>query len=125
VAIRALRAYQPGDLPRDLIAGLTLWAVFAAQGLAYSRLAHATPAAGLATGVAGALIYTLLGSSRRISIGPAGGIAAIVGSAVAGAPAGRLGLWLLLLMVAGVQLVAGLLRISFLTRLFPTPVFVG
>lgn len=119
--------YRSANLPGDLIAGLTLWAVFAAQGLAYSRLAHATPAAGLATGVAGALAYALLGSSLRISIGPAGGIAAIVGTAMVGVGAGRLELHLLLLalMVAVVQLAAGLARISFLTRLFPTPVFVG
>jgi sulfate permease, SulP family len=118
---------RAANLPGDLIAGLTLWAIFAAQGLAYSRLAHATPAAGLATGVAGAFLYAALGSSLRISIGPAGGIAAIVGSVMAAAPHGRLGLWLALLalMVAAVQLLAGLARISFLSRLFPTPVFVG
>src|SRR6187551_3025968 len=75
------------DLPGDLFAGLTLWAVFAAQALAYARLAHATPTAGLVTAIAGAGLYTAFGGSRRISIGPAGGIAAMVGTAVTGASA--------------------------------------
>jgi SulP family sulfate permease len=121
------RRYPIAYLAPDVIAGLTLWAVFAAQALAYSRLAHASATAGLVTAIAGALVYTLLGSSRRISIGPAGGIAAIVGAAVAGVPAEQLGpaLALLTLMTGGFLCLGGLLRLSFVTRLFPTPVFVG
>jgi sulfate permease, SulP family len=119
--------YDRRDLPGDLFAGLTLWAVFAAQALAYSRLAHSTPTAGLMTAVAGAAIYSALGSSRRVSIGPAGGIAAMVGAAVVGIPAHALGASLaaLTLLAAGFLLAAGLARISFLPRLFPVPVFVG
>jgi MFS superfamily sulfate permease-like transporter len=119
--------YSASDFPGDLFAGLTLWAVFAAQALAYSRLAHATPVAGLVTAVAGALIYAALGSSRRISIGPAGGICAIVGASVASVPPERLAesLAALTVMTAGFLFIAGLLRVSFLQRLFPTPVFVG
>ena len=119
--------YQASNLAGDLIAGVTLWAVFAAQALAYARLAHATAAAGLVTAIAGAGIYSLLGSSRRISIGPAGGIAAMVGAAVVSIPAARLpaSLMVLTLLVAGFLFVAGIARISFLQRLFPAPVFVG
>src|SRR5262245_7581846 len=79
------RAAATGAL-QNLVAGITLWAVFSSQALAYSRLAHATPVAGLATAVAGALIYAALGSSWRISIGPAGGICAIIGATVANVP---------------------------------------
>ncbi len=112
---------------RDAIAGLTLWAVFAAHSLAYSQLAHATVSAGLATAIAGALIYAALGTSRHTSMGPAGGIAAIVGAGVAGVPAATLdsSLAALTLMTGGILVVAGLARISFLPRLFPVPVFVG
>lgn len=112
---------------RDAIAGLTLWAVFAAHALAYSRLAHATVAAGLVTAIAGALVYAALGSSRRTSIGPAGGIAAIVGAGVAGVPAAQLesSLAALTLMTGLILILAGIARISFLPRLFPVPVFVG
>jgi MFS superfamily sulfate permease-like transporter len=121
------RRYDRRDLPGDLFAGLTLWAVFAAQALAYARLAHATPTAGLVTAIAGAGLYTALGSSRRISIGPAGGIAAMVGAAVAGTAAAKVphAVAAVTLMAAGLLLGAGLARISFLTRLFPAPVFVG
>lgn len=112
---------------RDAIAGLTLWAVFAAHALAYSRLAHATVAAGLVTAVAGALIYAALGSSRRTSIGPAGGIAAIVGAGVASVPSAQLAssLAALTMMTGALLVIAGIARISFLPRLFPVPVFVG
>jgi len=111
----------------DVIAGVTLWAVFAAQALAYARLAHATSAAGLVTAIAGAAVYSVLGSSRRISIGPAGGIAAMVGAAVVAIPTAKLAssLAVLTLLAAGFLFAAGIARISFLTRLFPTPVFVG
>ena len=63
---RSVRSELRKDLAGDLFAGLTLWAVFAAQALAYARLAHATPTAGLVTAIAGAGLYTALGSSRRI-----------------------------------------------------------
>ena len=114
-------------LSGDLIAGLTLWAVFAAQALAYARLAHATATAGLVTAIAGALMYALLGSSKRISIGPAGGIAAIVGAAVANVPAQHLtaSLAILTLATGAFLCLAGLCGIAFIQRLFPTPVFVG
>ncbi len=111
----------------DLFAGFTLWAVFSAQAIAYSRLAHATPVAGLVTAMAGALLYSALGSSQRASIGPAGGIAAIVGWAVAGFEAENLvsAISALTLMTAAFLVLAGLARVSFLQRLFPKPVFVG
>jgi len=119
--------YDGRNLPGDLFAGLTLWAVFAAQALAYARLAHASPTAGLVTAIAGAALYTALGSSRRVSIGPAGGIAAIVGAAMVGVPAGALpaSIAAVTLMASALLLPAGLARISFLARLFPTTVFVG
>jgi MFS superfamily sulfate permease-like transporter len=112
---------------RDVIAGLTLWAVFAAHALAYSQLAHATIAAGLMTAIIGALVYAALGSSRRTSIGPAGGIAAIVGAGVASVPAAQLesSIAALTLMTGAFLVVAGIAKISFLPRLFPVPVFVG
>src|SRR5262245_60352071 len=117
--------YPVTALPGDLFAGFTLWAVFASQALAYSRLARATPVAGLVTAVAGAAIYALLGSSRRCSIGPAGAIAAIVGTAVASAGQVAPALAALTILVAAILFAAGLARISFLPRLFPAPVFVG
>lgn len=121
------RRYQLGWLTGDLLAGVTLWAVFAAQALAYSRLAHATVSAGLVTAIAGALIYAFAGTSIRISIGPAGGIAAIVGTAVASVPAEQLptALAVLTLLTGAILVVAGVLRATFLQRLFPAPVFVG
>lgn len=111
----------------DLFAGLTLWAVFAAQALAYSRIAHATPAAGLMTAVCGALLYALLGSSLRASMGPAGGVCAIIGASVANGPVETLAqrIAALTLLSAVFLFAAGLARISFLQRLFPVPVFVG
>lgn len=111
----------------DVIAGLTLWAVFAAQAIAYARLARATAVAGLVTAIAGALVYAALGSSRRTSIGPAGAIAAIVGAALAKVPPEHVAASMaaLTLSSAAVLFVAGLARIAFLQRLFPVPVFVG
>ncbi|UJR82472.1 SulP family inorganic anion transporter [Sandaracinus amylolyticus] len=111
----------------DFFAGMTLWAVYAAHALAYSRLAHATPAAGIATAIAGAIVFTLLSSSRHVSIGPAGGIAAIVGSSVASVPQAELAASLAILtaLVTVFLLLAGLAKITFLQRLFPIPVFVG
>jgi MFS superfamily sulfate permease-like transporter len=124
---RGRRRYSFTDLPADFFAGVTLWAVFSAQALAYSRLAHATPVAGLSTAIAGALVYSLLGSSRRISIGPAGGICAIVGASVANVPAHLVpaSIAALTLMAALFLCTLGLLRVTFLQRLFPEPVFVG
>src|SRR5215471_18346755 len=62
-----------------------------------------------------------------MSIGPAGGIAAIVGTSVAKIPAQHLvpALSALTLMTGACLMIGRLLRISFLQRLFPTPVFVG
>ncbi|NVB84314.1 MAG: SulP family inorganic anion transporter [Kofleriaceae bacterium] len=112
---------------RDLTPGLTLWAVLVAQSLACARLAHATATAAIVTATAGWLMYALLGSSRRISIGPAIAVAAIVGAAVAGVRPEHLGASLAILTLAtGAFLcIAGLVGISVIQRLVPAPVLVG
>lgn len=63
-AIRSWRRHGRGDL----VAGVAVAAYLIPQCLAYARLAGLQPAAGLWTALPALLVYSLLGSSRLLSV---------------------------------------------------------
>ncbi|KAJ0091180.1 hypothetical protein Patl1_13209 [Pistacia atlantica] len=54
----------------DLIAGLTIASLAIPQGISYAKLANLPPVIGLYSSFVPPLIYSVLGSSRHIGIGP-------------------------------------------------------
>ena len=95
------------------------------------RLAELEPVTGLWAALPALLVYAIFGTSSRLSVGPESASALLVGSAVATVGAG-LGASertevaaALALAVAGIALVAWLLRLGFLADLLSKPVLVG
>ena len=124
-----VRSYRGGTLRRDLLAGATVAALAVPAALAYSEIAGLSPVIGLYSLLLPAVAYTLLGSSRQLSIGPDGAISALVGAAViplVADPEQRASLAALLaLLVGGVFFGAWLARLGWIADYFSRPVLIG
>ena len=124
-----IRSYRAGTLRRDLLAGATVAALAVPAALAYSEIAGLSPVIGLYSLLLPAVAYTLLGSSRQLSIGPDGAISALVGAAViplVADPEQRASLAALLaLLVGGAFLGAWLARLGWIADYFSRPVLIG
>ena len=121
--------YQRAWLGRDLVAGLTVWAVAVPQALAYGELAGLSPVTGLYTAAGALLLYPLFGSSRYAHAGPESAIAIVTAAAISGLAAGSPDAAalaaLLALVTAGFLIAGALLRLDVVARLLSTPVLVG
>ncbi|RLM54600.1 putative sulfate transporter 3.4 [Panicum miliaceum] len=85
-------AYSPRLLRSDLVAGLTIASlaipqaptntgrVLAVQGISYAKLANLPPIIGLYSSFVPPLIYSLLGSSRDLAVGPVSIASLVMGS---------------------------------------------
>ena len=125
-----LTHYRRKWLPRDLLAGLAVWAILVPQGLAYGELAGLSPVAGLYTALGALLLYALVGSSRYLHVGPESSVAivtaAYLGTLVAEAPGRAADLAALLALVsAGFLVLGAVLRLGVVARLLSTPVLAG
>ncbi|XP_031498917.1 sulfate transporter 1.2-like [Nymphaea colorata] len=74
------RQYTYKKFIGDLIAGLTIASLAIPQDIGYSKLAHLPPQYGLYSSFVPPLIYSILGSSRDIAIGPVAVISLLLGS---------------------------------------------
>ena len=86
--IAALRNYRRREFSHDFFAGLMVGIIAVPQAIAYAFLAGLPPQAGLYASVVPPLLYAVLGSVPRLSVGPVAVIAIMVAEAVrAHAPA--------------------------------------
>ena len=125
-----LRHYQRAWLRGDLIAGVTVAAYLVPQVMAYATVAGLDPVVGLWAALPALVVYPLLGSSRSLSMGPEATTALMtaiaIGPLAAGNPARYAALAATLaLLVAGMSLLAWLLRLGFVADLLSRPVLVG
>ncbi|KAF8082238.1 hypothetical protein N665_0841s0005 [Sinapis alba] len=74
------RDYKLTMFKNDLMAGLTLASLCIPQSIGYATLAKLDPQYGLYTSVVPPLIYTLMGTSREIAIGPVAVVSLLVSS---------------------------------------------
>src|SRR4249919_2636672 len=84
----SLQGYQRPWLARDLIAGLTVWAVLVPEALAYASIAGVPPVVGLYAAPPALILYAAIGSSRHLIVGPMSATAALSASSVATVVAG-------------------------------------
>ena len=125
-----IRPYQRKWLPQDLVAGATLAAVAIPEGLGYAKIAGMPAETGLYTCLLPVLAFALFASTRRLVIGADSATAAISASAVAllaaGDPARFFSLSCLLAIMSGILLlVAGRLRLGFLSDFMSRSVLAG
>jgi high affinity sulfate transporter 1 len=125
-----LPRYERSWLRGDIMAGLAVWAMMVPQALAYAGIAGVPPIYGLYCVPLAMATYAFFGTSRTLSVGPESAIAIIsavtVGGIVAQDPVEFLVLTsLLALVVGGLFLVFGLLRLGWAANFLSKPVLQG
>jgi high affinity sulfate transporter 1 len=129
-AFTTVRPYNRSWLRRDLIAGVTVWAVLVPEALAYASIAGVSPVVGLYAAPGALILYAAFGSSRQLIVGPMSATAALSAAAVAThATAGttQFAQWTAALAIAtGIAAaLAGLARLGFLANFISEPVLKG
>ncbi|HEY3222943.1 MAG TPA: sulfate permease [Pseudolabrys sp.] len=127
---RWLAEYRPVWLSSDLVAGMTLAAYAIPVSLAYAGLAGLPPQVGVYGYLLGGLGYALLGSSRQLAVGPTSAISLMIASTVEAMAQGDAQRYaeiasLAAFTVAGLCLLAWLLRLSVLVKLISDSILVG
>jgi sulfate permease, SulP family len=126
-----LRSYQRAWLRWDLLAGLTTAAVVVPQAVAYASLAGLPVQVGLYVATMPMVAYALVGTSRPLSVSSTSTISILTAGALVDAGAtndpGRAATTasLLALLVGGMLVAAGLLRLGFLADFISSPVLAG
>lgn len=125
-----LAGYQAKWLTPDALAGFTLAAYAIPVSLAYASLAGLPPQTGLYCYLAGGLGYALFGSSRHLAIGPTSAISLVAGVTLAQLAKGDVDRLLSLatlvtLMVAGLFVLAWLLRLSVIVNFISESILTG
>jgi len=128
--IDSMKGYSGQRLRMDAVAGLTVAALALPSAMAYAELAGLPVTAGLYALLLPVLAYALLGSGLRVVIGPEASVALLVASALAPLAAAGSAEYVTLaaalaIAVAGVFLVARLLRLGWIADYFSQSVLVG
>jgi high affinity sulfate transporter 1 len=128
--IDTLRRYEAARLPHDIFAGLVLATMLVPVGIAYAAASGLPGIHGLYATIVPLLAYALFGPSRIIVLGPDSALAAVILGVVAplagGDPVRAAALAALMALVSGIVLIlAGLLRLGFVTELLSKPIRYG
>lgn len=86
-----LKHYHRDSFASDLVAGIVVGIMLIPQGMAYAFLAGLPPEFGLYAAIIPLFLYSLLGSSRSLAVGPVAIASLMVGSTIADAAARGLG----------------------------------
>jgi SulP family sulfate permease len=125
------RNYGKDSLSRDLIAGITVAAVYVPQAMAYALLAGMPPITGLYTAFIATIVAALFGSSRFLGTGPVAMTCLLSASVLYSLhlePKSEQ--WvaymgLLALMVGVVRLMVGAFKLGFIVELISNSVVIG
>ena len=125
-----LRHYEAAWLPHDLAAGLVLTTMLVPVGIAYAVASGVPGIYGLYATIVPLLAYALLGPSRILVLGPDSSLAAVILAVVlprsGGDPGRAVALAGTMAIVCGlVCILAGLLRLGFITELLSKPIRYG
>jgi len=125
-----LRHYQMAWLPKDIAAGLVLTTMLVPVGIAYAEASGVPGIYGLYATIIPLLAYALFGPSRILVLGPdsalAAPILAVVVQYAASDPQRAIAIASMMALVSGVVcMVAGLLRLGFVTELLSKPIRYG
>ncbi len=125
-----LPSYDRHNLKQDMLAGFTVAVMLIPQGMAYAMLAGMPAIAGLYGAMMALFVYTFLGTSRHLSIGPVAidSILLVTGISLLAAPGSNqfiLLAGLTALMVGLIQISLGLGRLGFIVNFLSHPVLSG
>jgi high affinity sulfate transporter 1 len=127
---QALRQYQAAWLSHDLMAGLVLTTILVPVGIAYAEASGVPGINGLYATMIPLLVYALFGPSRILVLGPDSSLAPVILAVVlalsGGDPRRAVALAGMMAVVAGmVCILAGLLKLGFITELLSKPIRYG
>ncbi|WP_308221240.1 SulP family inorganic anion transporter [Nocardia sputi] len=128
--LEQFKGYQRAWLRPDLLAGVTGAAYLIPQDMPYATIAGLPPVAGLWAAIGPLAVYTLLATSRQLSVGPESTTALLTAVALAplamGDPQRYAALAAVLALLVGVLALAGAaVRLGVLADLLSKPVLVG
>ena len=127
---QGLRPFQWSEVPKNLLAGLTLAAMNIPQSLGYTKIAGTPVITGLYTLLLPLIAFSVFGSSRYLVVAADSATAAILASSLAGsapiASARYVALAALVALLTGVLLLlARLLKLGFLADFLSQTVLLG
>ncbi len=125
-----ISSYKKTDFVKDLLAGITVGIVLVPQGMAYAMIAGLPPVHGLYASLFPVLVYALLGTSKKIAVGPVAMDSLLVAVglgtlAITGVENYIKMVVVLALMVGVIQFLLGVLRMGFLVNFLSKPVISG
>lgn len=125
-----LPAYDRSSVRFDLIAGATLWGLLVPESIAYAGLAGLPPEAGLYTLLATLAAYVLFGTSKHLVVAATSAAAVLLATAVASVQPATVEEYAgtaaaVVLLCAGLFLLAGVLRLGFIAQFLSRPVMEG
>ncbi|AZG47143.1 SulP family inorganic anion transporter [Gordonia insulae] len=127
--LTTLRSYQRSWLRGDIVAGIVLTALLIPAGMGYAEVAGLPPVTGLYATIIPLIAYAIVGPSRILVLGPDSSLAPIIAAAIiplAAFDEERIALaGVLALEVGAVLVIAGLLRLGFVTDLLSKPIRIG
>ena len=130
--VRTLSGYQPAWLRKDLVAGLVLVALLVPQGMAYAELAGLPPITGLYTSILCLTGYAIFGPSRILVLGPDSSLGPMIAATLLplvganGDPERAIALAsMLALLVGGITVLGGVLKLGFVADLLSKPTMIG
>jgi high affinity sulfate transporter 1 len=128
--LQTARRYELAWLPHDVVAGLVLTTMLVPVGIAYAVASGVPGIYGLYATIVPLLAYALFGPSRILVLGPDSSLAALILAVVLplsrGDPTRAVALAGMMAVVSGVAcILAGLLRLGFITELLSKPIRYG
>jgi len=122
--------YKPEYFKDDLLAGITVAILLIPQGMAYALIAGLPPVYGLYAALTPQIVYTIMGTSRQLAVGPVA-----IDSLLVAAGLGTLSIVgtadyiqmaiLLSLMVGIIHLILGIFKMGFFVSFLSKPVISG
>ncbi len=124
------KKYRRADFTGDLIAGLIVAIMLVPQAMAYAMLAGLPPQVGLYASIVPLLLYSFLGSSNSLAVGPVAMISLLVvagvGQLATPGSAEFISLCFTLALLAGaIQILMAVFRLGFLVNFISHPVLAG
>lgn len=103
-----------------MVAGLTVGIMLVPQGMAYAMIAGMPPIYGLYAALVPPLVYALMGTSRQLGVGPVAMDSLLVAAGVGALQLVNTEEYIstvlfLTLLIGGIQLLLGILRMGFLS----------
>ncbi|XLS30724.1 SulP family inorganic anion transporter [Flavobacteriaceae bacterium M23B6Z8] len=125
-----LPAYRKSYLSGDITAGITVGVMVIPQGMAYAMIAGLPPIFGLYAALIPTIIYSILGTSRRLSVGPVAMDSLLVASGLGALALANIETYIamaafLAMFIGVIQLALGFIRMGFIVNFLSKPVISG